>query len=327
MIYFIYGNQTSSIKAYINKIAKERIGEKDEMNFVKYDACQTNIQEMVDEANYVPLGYDYKVVVADNCYFLQKPKPRNKIESDQDYQKFINYINNPNPDCDLVVTLHTSTLDKTSEITKLLINKGKIIEIKDPDNLTWGQYVKQKIDSLLAKNPNYKIDKDAIDELSSRTAGDIPGFKNNIQKLFLYKEHITYDDVVLMVTRPLEDNVFVIFNHLLGGHNDRALAVFRDLKVNNIEPVVLLSNLASQFRSLNQVIFLSKNGYSVEEIANELNMKPMRVKILRTNTYKISEETIQRTLENLFKLDFQIKSGQVNDRYYAFELFLINFQR
>lgn len=327
MIYFIYGNQISSIKAYIKKISKERIGEADEMNFVKYDATQTNVQEMVDDANYVPLGYDYKVVVAENCYFLQKPKPRNKIESDQDYQKLIDYIKNPNPDCDFIFTLHTSSFDKTSEVAKLIVSKAKVIEIKDPDTQTWGQYVKSKIDAIIEKNPNLKIDRDALEELTNRTSGDIPGFKNNVQKLFLYKEHITYDDVVLMVTRPLEDNVFVIFNHLLAGQNDRALAVFRDLKVNNIEPVALLTNLASQFRSLNQVIFLTKRGFSVDEIANELNMKPGRVRILKTNTFKISEESIHNTLEDLFKLDLQIKSGQVNDRYYAFELFLINFQR
>ena len=40
----------------------------------------------------------------------------------------------------------------------------------------------------------------------------------------------------------------------------------------------------------------------------------------------MSEKAIYRTLDDLFNLDLQIKSGLV-DRFYAFELFLINFKR
>ena len=67
-------------------------------------------------------------------------------------------------------------------------------------------------------------------------------------------------------------------------------------------------------------------GRSEEEIAKELNIKPGRAYILRKNTSLISEKAIHRTLNELFELDLQIKSGLV-DRFYAFELFLINFKR
>lgn len=63
-----------------------------------------------------------------------------------------------------------------------------------------------------------------------------------------------------------------------------------------------------------------------DEIANELAIKPIRVQILKRQTYAMSEKNIHKTLDDLFQLDLQIKSGQV-DRFYAFELFLINFKR
>ena len=53
----------------------------------------------------------------------------------------------------------------------------------------------------------------------------------------------------------------------------------------------------------------------------------MNVQILKRSTYAMSEEALHNTLDSLFNLDLQIKSGQINDRYYAFELFLINFKR
>ncbi|MCF0108246.1 MAG: hypothetical protein HUJ59_04540, partial [Bacilli bacterium] len=62
------------------------------------------------------------------------------------------------------------------------------------------------------------------------------------------------------------------------------------------------------------------------EIGKELGIKPIRVQIMRKSVASISEKAIERTLEDLFQLDLQIKSGLV-DRFYSFELFLINFKR
>ena len=327
MIYLIYGNQTSLIKSYIKKIAKEALPEQDEMNFVKFDGANTLIQECVDEANYVPLGYDNKVVAVENCYFLQKKKPRNKIESDQDYDALIEYLRHPNDMCEFILCVATNDIDKNNESIKILFNSGKVIEVKDPDQQSWNQYVKEKINSLLTKNPSFRIDRDALEELTIRTAGDIPLFKNSVSKLFLYTDHVTFEDVDTLITRPLDDNVYQIFNHLLNNKNDLAIRIFRDLKVSNVEPVTLVSTLATQFRRYNQVAFLSKKGLSNEEIAKEIGIKPIQVQILKRSTFAMSEKAIHKTLDDLFNLDLQIKSGQVNDRYYAFELFLINFER
>ena len=133
MIHLVYSNQSSEIKKVIKVIAKQSLPIRDDFNFVKYDGSNTLIQDAIDEANYVPLGYDRKVVAVDNCYFLMKPKPRNKIESDQDYRALIAYLKNPNPDCDLILAVSTTSLDTNNEIYKILLDVAKNTEIKDPD--------------------------------------------------------------------------------------------------------------------------------------------------------------------------------------------------
>ena len=326
MVHLIYSNQSSEIKKVVKAIAKQSLPERDDMNFVRYDGNNTLIQEIIDDANYVPLGYDKKVVAVDNCYFLMKPKPRNKIESDQDYKTLISYIKNPNPDCDLILTVPTAEVDKNGELFKLIEANAKVTIINDPTIKEWNEYVRKVVNEYITKNPGSRIDTDAMMELIDRTAGDIPLLRNSIIKLFLYTNHVRYEDVLLLVTRPLEDNTFQIFNYLLDGENDKAVGLFRDLQVSNVEPVTLISMLGNQFRLLNQVVFLSKKSFTNDEIANELKIKPIRVQILKKKTFNMSEKAIHKALDDLFNLDLQIKSGLV-DRFYAFELFLINFKR
>ena len=327
MNYFLFGNQRESINGFIKNIAKKTLGEVDDMNFIKYDAADTLVQDIVYEADSMSLGCDKKVVAVTNCYWMQKKKPRNKLESEQDYKALINYLKSPNEDCELILSIPVAEVDKNSELGKVIFSCCEIREASDPDPKTWKEHVQRQFQKAQNENPNLRIDRDALEELANRTEGDVSGFRNSLAKLILYTDHIRYEDVVLMVTRPLEDNSYQIFNYLITDKNTAAVKLYRDLKVANVEPVTLISMLAGQFRLLNQVVFLSKKGLSNDDIAKELGIKPVRVQILKRSTYAMTEKALHRTLDDLFNLDFQIKSGQVNDRYYAFELFLINFKR
>ena len=326
MIYLIYGNQSPTIKSQINKITKAFLGEGnvDDFNFVKIDGHNVLVQDAVDECRYVSLGYDKKVVSLENCYFLLKPKPRNKIEQDQNYDVLKKYISESFDDTDstFIMSVTSLSIDDKNQIFNLVKEKGKLIEIADPDEKSFLEYVK----SYCAKY-NINIDRDALSELAVRTDGDVALFKNSIEKLTLYTDHIKYKDVVLMVTRKLEDNAFLLSNYLIEGRNVDALALFKDLRVSNVEPVTLISQLANQFRLINEVRFLLRvKRLSQDEVAKELKIKPGRVYVLSKNLSLISEKAILRALDDLYELDYNIKSGQV-DRFYAFELFLLEFKR
>lgn len=325
MIYLISGKQNIRLKSQMKSIVKKSLKEIDPMNFVKFDGSLTLIQDIIDEANYIPLGYDFKAVVVDSPYFLLKERTRNKIESDQDYDALKNYLANPNPDCDLIFLVNTSDsdVDKKNEIYQLIEKNGQVVVLTEPKQEQWNDVVKHYFQE---KWPEVKIDSDAVNELARRTDGDYASLFNNGSKLALYKDHITFNDVTMMVTRPLEENAFLLFNYLVDDRNMDAVSLFRDLKNSNVEPVTLISMISNQFRLLNRVSYLARHSYAPEDIAKELNINPVRAKILRKNSFVISAKRIEQTLEDLYQLDLQIKSGLV-DRYYSFELFLINFKR
>jgi len=325
MIYLISGRQNIRLKSQMKSIVKKSIKEIDPMNFVKIDASMTLVQEIVDEANSLPLGYDNKAVVVDNPYFLLKERSKVKIESDQDYDKLIDYINHPDNNCDLIFLVNTSEsdIDKKNSIYQAIEKNGQIIALNEPKENEWHQVVAHYFKE---KWPDTIIDSDAIYELARRTEGDYASLFNNGSKLALYTNHIRFDDVTLMVTRPLEENAYLLFNYLIENKNIDAVSLFRDLKNANVEPVTLISMIANQFRLLNRVSYLAKHGYDNDQIAEELKINPIRAKILRKNSMVISQKRINQTLEDLYNLDLQIKSGLV-DRIYSFELFLINFKR
>ena len=325
MIYLISGKQNIRLKSQMKSIVKKSIGEIDALNFVKHDATLTLVQEIVDDANNLPLGYDHKAVVVDNPYFLLKEKGKNKIESDQNYEELIDYVNHPDESCDLIFLVNTSEsdVDKKSEIYQAIEKNGQIIILDEPKDNQWFDVVAHY---FKGKWPDTKIDNDAVSELARRTEGDYASLYNNGSKLALYTDHIRYEDVCLMVTRPLEENAFLLFNYLLDGKNIEAVALYRDLKNSNAKPETLIPMIANQFRLLNRVSYLAKRGYQNEEIASELAINPIRAKILRKNSMTISQKRINQTLEDLYQLDLQIKSGLL-DRNYSFELFLINFRR
>ena len=325
MIYLISGKQNIRLKSQMKSIVKKSIGEIDALNFVKHDATLTLVQEIVDESNNLPLGYDHKAVVVDNPYFLLKEKGKNKIESDQSYDELIDYVNHPDENCDLIFLVNTSEseIDKKNQIYQAIEKNGQIVVLDEPKDSQWIDVVAHY---FKGKWPDTKIDNDAVGELARRTEGDYASLYNNGSKLALYTDHIKYEDVCLMVTRPLEENAFLLFNYLLDGKNIEAVALYRDLKNSNAKPETLIPMIANQFRLLNRVSYLAKRGYQNEEIASELAINPIRAKILRKNSMTISQKRINQTLEDLYQLDLQIKSGLL-DRNYSFELFLINFRR
>lgn len=324
MNFIIYGEQSVMIKNRLKKVVKERLDFVDEMNFVKYDMSNTPLLDIIDDASYMPLGYEHKIIVLEDATFLEKKVTRGKKKKDnddEDIKKFISYIKNPNENCDLIFTLNSVNIDKNSELYNSLLENGKVYELLSVDKKDLPTYIYRYFNETL----NTKIDRDAIDELANRIKGDLNIFVNEANKLALFTNHVTYDDVIKMVNKPLDENAFEMFNFLMTSNNGAAINLFRDLRVNSIEPVTLVSLLANQFRLLYQIIFLSKCSYSNDMIAKELGIKEGRVYVLKKYMYSCSIKKLLCILDDLYHLDCNIKSGQA-DRIFAFEMFLINFK-
>lgn len=314
MNFILYGEQYPMIKKRLDKLLKERLGEPDDFNVAKFDLDNVDFEEAVLDASLLPLGYDRKAVVFDNVKFLSKGAKKDEVNS------IMELVQEPNDAIDLFFIVRGDSIDEKSPIVQAVKENGQILQFMNLTKEDWPAYARK----FFAKR-EVKIDDDAVEELIMRIDGDLNRFLNEADKLCLYKDHITVVDVVLMVAKPIEDDAFQMSNALIRRDNATALAIYRDLKLGGSKATdSLIPMLANQFRFASQVLFLYDKGLDNEEIANELHCNPYRVKITLQNRRYLSRRDIAHVLDDLYYLDYQIKSGQV-DRFYGFELFLINF--
>ena len=314
MNYILCGELYPMIRKHLNKILKERLGEPDDFNVTKLDFDESSVDEIIYESSTLPLGYDKKVLVVDNASFLTKDAdPKEETRLLEMLQKSTN-------DIDIVFILRNDKINKNGEIFNYIKESGQILEFVSISKDEWPIYIRKYF-----KGRNVEITSEAINELAERIDGDLTRFLNEADKLCLYKNSITLADVSLMVSKPLEDDAFQISNALFRGENGEAIAIYRDLKLLGQKFTdALIPMLASQFRFISEVCFLDSKGLDKEEIAKELSVSPVRVKIALKNSRSISRKQIANILDKLYNLDLQIKSGQI-DRSYGLELFLINF--
>ena len=314
MNYILYGEQYPMIRKRLKKILKERLGEVDDFNVIKFDYNEDILPEIIDEANMLPLGYDAKAVVVDKCSFLEAKAKKEVVD------KILSMLENSSDSIDIIFILRNENLDRKSEIVKYIETKGQIFEFLNLTKEEWPKYIAKYF-----KEKNVEIEPAAINELAMRVDGDLMRFINEADKLCLYKDHISLTDVTLLVAKPLEDDAFQITNALYRGDNAAAISIFRDIRLlgsNSTDGLIPM--LGSQFRFASQVMFLSSRGLDQKEIAQQLGANEWRVKITLGNCRRLSRRQIAHALDDLYYLDYQIKSGQIN-RFYGLELFLINF--
>ena len=314
MNYILYGEQFPMIKKRLSKILKERLGEPDSFNVAKFDLEEADVNEIVSEAELLPLGYDRKAVVVDHCAFLGNGG------NNEQREVFTKLVENSSDEIDLILIHRSGTIDDKCPLVEKVKENGQIFNFVNLKKEDWPVFIKKYF-----KDHNIEIEPQAVLELAARVDGDLYRFMNEAQKLELYKDKITVADVALMVNKPLEDDVFQISNALIRGDNATAVSIFCDLqKLGSRATDTLIPMLGTQFRFIYEVCFLYEKGLEKGQIARQLGTSEVRVSIALKNSRYLSRTMLSHVLDDLYQLDYNIKSGQI-DRFYGFELFLINF--
>lgn len=322
MIQVLYCSEPKMLKRVLKKLVLSILPSKDDMNYVELDMAESKLIDLYNEAESLPLGYDKKVVVADNFFYLTKSKGKTKLQKNDDDEPLLEYFSSPNPYINLFLVVYADSLDEKSKFFKALKQgEAKFSQVGLLSEDEWKKYAT----SYFEKRGS-SLDNDARDLLLSRTKGDYSLFLNESDKLLAYasKERVTKEIVETLSVSPLEEDVFQLSRALSKGDKGSALAIYKDLKIKNTSAVTLLNLLAKEYRFLNEVAILQKQGADAFTIARELIASPGRVNACLFTLRKLSTRKIGECQEMIYQSLLSIMQGKMGEEL-AFSLLINNF--
>lgn len=306
MIYVFLGNEINLLKRRIDGLKHEL----NINNIIEYDFDDSNIIDILNEANYVDLFNEKKLIIVSNFSF--------KKVKDAYEKELLRYIDNMNDNV-IILKCIDESLDERKNITKKLREKCKVEEIKKMDYKELHEY----ITNMFVSN-NKKITYNQVKEILNRCEYNDDLAINETEKLLLYKlgeDVITDDDIDKVVSKSSEKEIFTLSDAVMKKNLKQIFNSYNILIRSGIEPVVLIDNLARQFRTLYQVKILCKT-MDEKEISRKLGLNPYVVKKAHENVNNYEESELINNLYELSNLDIDIKVKGL-DKYKVLENFFL----
>lgn len=308
MVEVLYGTESFLINEYLEKIKGERQIE----NIIKYNLEETTLIDIIEDALYIDLFNNDKMIIVYNSYFLNDLSMDTTILED--------YFNHKNEKTLLFFISDKEKLDERKKIVKLFKKENKIKQFNKLEEKTLEEKIKEKL-----KSQNFEIDFLALKELINRCKNNYQDILNEINKLILYKDNeknITIEDVKKVVSKPLEDNIFKLLGAITENNKKQIFDIYEDILNTGEDPIKILVMVANEFRLIYEVKIM--NNLNEQELSNIMKIHPYRIKKAKEKTYSYTKEKLEIILNKLSDLDYNIKSGNV-DKYAGLELFLIEY--
>ncbi len=330
MIQIVYSSDPQLAQIGLSKVIKSTFGEElSPLNSVTLDMSQNSMEELASECFNLPLGYEKKAVIVKNCFFLLPPsrsKNALKVQKGDDEKAFLSYLENPDPSIYLYMAAYGDAIDVKGKYGRILTSLGiKPAAVNAFSESDWRSFVP----SFFEKK-GIHISADAVNELIRRLNLDYGRFVVERQKLVNYalgSGTLTLEDIKALINEPLENKSYMLSNALTKGDTKNAFHIYNDLKVQGYDEVSLLIQLANQFRKMNMISFLAKQGLSEGAIAGNLSsyrVSVYQVRAILGNLRRMKPDASIRALEEIYRAEKAIFSGEM-DAPLAFSLFLAKF--
>lgn len=296
MNYLISAESYRLVNEEIKKIVKDN-------NYLTFNANKCSVSEIIEEASYFSFNSTNKYIVVSNADFFDKGKI-----SDDDNELLSKYLLNPISTTTIIFTT-LNGIDLRKKIVKVIKEKGGIINIPKLDkrnlNTTLTNYLKEY---------DYNIDYKTVNYIMDNSFNNLDIMLNELDKIILYYSFpctVKYTDVVSIVGEEKTSNNFAFVSAAVDKNLKDALKILKSLKIYKVEPTVLISLLAREYR----LMYYVKNLYNKKnmlEIMSYLQLADWQVNKLYTNSSKYSNKELLDYLVKLCNIDINIKKGYID---------------
>ncbi|RBA05048.1 DNA polymerase III subunit delta [Staphylococcus arlettae] len=316
----IYGEVPELIEKKTNEIVADYLEmPKDEFNFVKFNLYETDLSTIIEESLTLPFLSDKKVVLVQNAYVFTGEKAPKDVNHNT--TQLLEFIEKYDGETLIIFEVYHSKLDERKKLVKKLKEQTQLKKIEQMSEEEIKQWIKQTL------NQNYKdIKQDALNLFIELTGVNFNIVKQELGKLELFlgdRPTINKQDVLQIVNRSLEQNVFLLTEYIQQNKKTKAVQLVKDLIVMKEEPIKLLALITSNYRLYYQSKILSQKGYSGQQIAKTINVHPYRVKLALNHARQYSIDQLLNIVDSCAETDYKLKSSYM-DKQLILELFILS---
>ena len=310
MLYLLFGKQRYLIEKEIDKIILDN--NITNLNTSRYNLETDELKYILEDAEMLSLFDEKKLIIVDNSYIFSTIKRKKDIDT----TNFEKYLLNPNPQTILVFISNDENINNIKKIVKTIKKNGKVIEYND--ELSKSNLIKSEF-------KDYDMSLETLKLFEDRVGNDLGIIQNEIKKIKIYKENdknITNEDIINLVAKRYELDIFSFIDKIIYKKTDEALAIYFEMLKYNEEPIKIISILADNFRLMYQSRELQKIGYNIFDIGSTLEENPYRIKFILEKSREYTSKKLLELINELADLDLEIKTGKI-DKAIALEMFII----
>lgn len=314
LIYLFTGTSEVFIKNRMNRIIQSF--QKLEVSITKYDMDTTSLSRVLEDIVTIPFLEDLKIIIIKNPKFLTKVQDSPK----EDVKAFIKYLKHPIESTILFIDATNCVIHQANEIYKTLRNVARIIDYPDPEEIEIKGWIVRSFDSN-----NIDIKDDALSLLMGYIGDDQPRLSQEIEKLTSYVGRggtIYAKDIKELVPKDISNEIYNLIKAIVNHDIDTTYQIYNRLSNSTKDTLAIFAMIANKFRELISTYKLLKFGYSQSDIAKFYNVSNGKAYYLVQEAKSFQQDDLERYIDKIAELDYQIKSGKL-DKTIGLELLLL----
>lgn len=289
-----------------------------QLNVMHFKDKDFEIGEVIASCRQLPMMSEHRVVV------LREETGLCHSSDTKTVNAFCAYLENPEPSTILIV--HDSKPDKRKKVYKTLKKVAAVVDYEKLNMVELENWIAMRF-----KRAHKKIGTRTLRNLIERTryltsdACDMAMIDNRVAQLIDYlgaETQVRLPDVAEVVPDAVDDNIFKMIDHALGGNMAGAIEMLGRFYLQGESPFGVFGLLAGQIRTMMQVCLLSHRRMPVNMIAKKVGRPVFVVKKMADRSRKYGLNKLRGWMIALGDLDLSMKTGAI-DPELGIELFMM----
>lgn len=271
-----------------------------EFNESSHSLASVDVQQAIAAAEQLPMMATRRVVRFTDFSRLRE----------MDEEALTRYISRPVETS--VVIFVADDLDKRRKFSKTLIETCTAVEFASYTDAEAAAWARDRLRAL-----NASADERTLHQIVGLTGTGLRRLSVELEKLAtasLPSGHITIDLVDSLVGRSRELSNFELTDHLIARDRVRSLATLRRLLDDEVEPVMLIGLLASNFHRLALAKDLMARGAANDEVFRLVPMPQSKRAGFLATARRADERELARRIQRIAEADLAIKTSQATPR-------------